>query len=477
MDHALIPVILAGGSGTRLWPLSRQLYPKQFLALFGEKTMLQQTIERLYGLVYDAPILICNEEHRFLAAEQLRQIGIDNATILLEPFPKNTAPAIALAAFAALKMNEEALILVLPADHLVTNIEAFHEAVKHAKSAATDSYLVTFGIVPRKPETGYGYIRRGKQVKEAVFCVDDFVEKPDEATAQRYLEGGDYYWNSGMFLFKAKAYLDELAQFEPEMLGSCQKALAEGKKDLDFFRIDPEAFASCPANSIDYAVMEKTKKAVVVPLDAGWSDIGSWVSLLEICDKDESGNNIKGDVVALDVKNSLIRSENRLVAVLGVENLIIVETKDAVMVVHKDKVQDIKSLVERLDKSGRNEHVNHREVFRPWGSYDSLEKGPRFQVKRIVVKPGEETSLQIHYHRAEHWIVVKGTAKVTIDGKTILLTENESTFIPIGKSHAIANPGKIPLELIEVQSGSYLGEDDIVRIEDKYGRSKDELKY
>ena len=472
MDHTLIPVILAGGSGTRLWPLSRQLYPKQFLPLFGEKTMLQQTVERLDGLRCGAPILICNEEHRFLAAEQLRQIGIDNATILLEPFPKNTAPAIALAAFEALKLSEESLILVLPADHLVTNIEAFHEAVKHAKSAAIDGYLATFGIVPRKPETGYGYIRRGKGIKEAVFCVDEFVEKPDEATARRYLKEGNYYWNSGMFLFKAKVYLNELAQFEPEMLDSCQKALTKGKKDLDFFRIDPEAFASCPANSIDYAVMEKTKKAVVVPLDAGWSDIGSWASLLEICDKDESGNNIKGDVVALDVKNSLIRSENRLVAVLGVENLIIVETKDAVMVVHKDRVQDIKSLVERLGKSGRNEHINHREVFRPWGSYDSLEKGPRFQVKRIIVKPGEETSLQIHYHRAEHWIVVKGTAKVTIDGKTIFLTENESTFIPIGKSHAIANPGKIPLELIEVQSGSYLGEDDIVRIEDKYGREK-----
>ncbi len=470
MAKPLIPVILAGGSGTRLWPLSRQLYPKQFLPLLGEKTMLQQTIERLQGLDCQAPIVVCNEEHRFLAAEQLRQIGIDNASIILEPVPKNTAPAIALAALEALKQNEEAVLLVLPADHLIADTSAFQEAVKKAFGAAQDGKLVTFGIVPHRPETGYGYIRRGSQEDDGIFQVATFVEKPDEATAEEYLKTGEYYWNSGMFLFGANGYLEELEAYAPDMANACERAFSGVKKDLDFLRIDEKAFATCPKDSIDYAVMEKTKKAAVIPLDAGWNDIGSWASLLDVSPKDGEGNTVQGDVMVEDIQNCLIRSESRLTTALGLKDLIIVETKDAVMVIHKDRTQEIRNIVEKLKKQGKGEYLNHREVYRPWGFYDSLERGARFQVKRIVVKPGAKTSTQMHYHRAEHWIVVKGTAKVTIEDKTLMLAENESTFIPIGKTHALENPGKIPLELIEVQSGSYLGEDDIVRVEDRYGR-------
>jgi mannose-1-phosphate guanylyltransferase len=471
MTKPLIPVILAGGSGTRLWPLSRQLYPKQFLPLLGEKTMLQQTLERLHGLDCESPIVICNEEHRFLAAEQLRQISIDDATIILEPIPKNTAPAIALAAHEAIKKDEEAILLVLPADHVIEDIFAFHSTVKKALPVAEGGKLITFGIVPNRPETGYGYVRRGQEENEKIFKVAAFVEKPNEATAKEYLKNGHYYWNSGMFLFGAKTFLEELKTFAPEIADACEEAFSTVHKDLDFFRINAEAFKKSPKNSIDYAVMEKTQKAMVVPLDAGWNDIGSWASLHDLCPKDEKGNSITGDVQTEDIENCLVRSESRLVAAFGVRDLIIVETKDAVMVVHKDRAQDIKNIVEKLEKEGKSEYLNHREVYRPWGSYDSLERGERFQVKRIVVKPGARISTQMHYHRAEHWIVVRGTAKVTIDGETVLLTENESTFIPVGKMHILENPGKIPLELIEVQSGTYLGEDDIVRFEDKYGRT------
>jgi len=470
MAKALIPVILAGGSGTRLWPLSRQLYPKQFLPLLGERTMFQQTLERLQGLDCQAPIVVCNEEHRFLAAEQLRQTGIDDAGIILEPTPKNTAPAIALAAHEALRRNEEAMLLVLPADHLIEDIVSFHEAVKKASTAAEEGYLVTFGIVPQRPETGYGYIRRGQEKDNGTYDVAAFVEKPDESTAKEYLKTGEYYWNSGMFFFGAKEYLEELEEYAPDMAESCEKAFSRVRKDLDFLRIDEKAFAACPKDSIDYAVMEKTKKAMVVSLDAGWNDIGSWASLHEVCPKDENKNCITGDVLIEDTVNCLVRSESRLVSALGIKDLVIVETKDAVLVIHKDRAQDIKTIVEKLKAEGKSQHLNHREVYRPWGSYDSLERGDRFQVKRIIVKPGAKTSTQMHYHRAEHWIVVRGTAKVTIDDKTVMLAENESTFIPIGKTHALENPGKIPLELIEVQSGSYLGEDDIVRLEDRYGR-------
>jgi len=472
MAKPLTPVILAGGSGTRLWPLSRQLYPKQFLPLLGEKTMLQQTIERLQGLDCQAPIVVCNEEHRFLAAEQLRQTGVDDAAIILEPVPKNTAPAIALAAHEALRRDEEAMLLVLPADHLIEDTASFHEAVKKALAAAEEGNLVTFGIVPHRPETGYGYIRRGREQGKEVFNVLAFVEKPNEATAKEYLKTGEYYWNSGMFLFGAKDYLEELERYVPDMADSCEKSFSRVKKDLDFLRIDEKAFATCPKNSIDYAVMEKTKKAMVVPLDAGWNDIGSWASLHDVCPKDENKNCVTGDVLTEDIENCLVRSESRLVAAAGLKDVIIVETKDAVLVIHKDRAQNIKTLVEKLEAEGKSEHINHREVYRPWGSYDSLERGERFQVKRIIVKPGAKTSTQMHYHRAEHWVVVRGTAKVTIDGETVMLAENESTFIPIGKTHALENPGKIPLELIEVQSGSYLGEDDIVRVEDRYGRNK-----
>jgi mannose-1-phosphate guanylyltransferase len=433
--------------------------------------MLQQTIERLQGLDCQAPIVVCNEEHRFLAAEQLRQTGVDDAAIILEPVPKNTAPAIALAAHEALRRDKEAMLLVLPADHLIEDTASFHEAVKKALPAADEGNLVTFGIVPHKPETGYGYIRRGREQGKEVFNVLAFVEKPNEATAKEYLKTGEYYWNSGMFLFGAKDYLEELERHAPDMADSCEKAFSRVKKDLDFLRIDEKAFAACPKDSIDYAVMEKTKKAMVVPIDAGWNDIGSWASLHDVCPKDENKNCVTGDVLAEDIENCLVRSESRLVAAAGLKDMIIVETKDAVLVIHKDRAQDIKNIVEKLEAEGKSEHINHREVYRPWGSYDSLERGERFQVKRIIVKPGARISTQMHFHRAEHWIVVRGTAKVTIDGETVLLTENESTFIPVGKMHILENPGKIPLELIEVQSGTYLGEDDIVRFEDKYGRT------
>jgi len=475
----ITPVILSGGSGTRLWPLSRQLNPKQFLKLTGERTMLQQTFWRLRGLPCRSPIAVCNEEHRFLAGEQMLEMGIKNFPIILEPSPRNTAPAIALAAIHALTQGlgedkgDDPTLLVLPADHVIADEEAFRKAVMKALPAAIDGRLVTFGIVPEKPETGYGYIEKGKEHEENpdIYEVAFFREKPDEETARGYIGSGKYYWNSGIFLFRAETYLEELKRHASKVYEACTKAMQKTEKDLDFIRVEPEAFELSPSISIDYAVMERTDLASVVPLDAGWSDVGSWSALWEVCEKNTENNSIVGDVKAMSTENCLIRAENRLVATIGVKDLAVVETKDAVLVAHKDHVQKVKDLVGEIRQNGRHEHLNQREVFRPWGSYDSLETGERFQVKRIRVKPGAGLSLQMHHHRAEHWIVVKGSAKVTIDGETIFLTENESTFIPVGKPHRLENPGKIPLDLIEVQSGSYLGEDDIVRLEDSYGRN------
>jgi mannose-1-phosphate guanylyltransferase len=466
----ITPVILAGGSGTRLWPLSRQLNPKQFLKLLGDRTMFQQTLQRLEGLHCTAPIVVCSEEHRFLAAEQLREIGIEGATIILEPVARNTAPAIALAALRSMENGGKSLLLVLPADHLISDTEAFRETVRNAILEAEKGRLVTFGIVPSNPETGYGYIRRGEQRNVNTWSVASFTEKPDENTARAYIESGEYWWNGGMFIFNAENYLKELRRLAPEIYNSCAKAMEHTSKDLDFLRVGRKSFELSPSLSIDYAVMEKTSIASVVPLRSGWSDIGSWNSLWEASKKNGEGNSFLGDVKAIGAKDCLIRAESRLVAAIGVADLVVVETRDAVLVTHRDHVQKIKDLVEEIRSNGRHEHLNQREVFRPWGSYDSIDDGQRYQVKRITVKPGEKTSLQMHHHRAEHWIVVAGTARITLDDRTFLVSENESTFIPLGKRHALENPGKIPLELIEVQSGSYLGEDDIVRYEDRYGR-------
>ncbi len=469
----MIPVIMAGGSGSRLWPKSRAALPKQFLSLTGKNTMLQDTITRLQGLDFEAPIFICNDAHRFLVAEQLRQIEVVHGGILLEPKGRNTAPAIALAALHALQQNDDPVLLVLAADHLIQDTKAFHKAIHHANQLALQDKLVTFGIVPDSPHTGYGYIRRGEQLDQAEtgFAVSEFVEKPDLATAKQYLDNGDYFWNSGMFMFKASVYLKELEKYAPEMLSVCRKAIESESMDLDFVRINGEIFAECPDDSIDYAVMEKTHDAAMVPLDAGWNDVGSWSSLWETAqNKDKQGNVIVGDAILSGVKNSYINAEQRLIAVVGLDDVVVVETKDAILVANKNKVQDIKNVVNQLKEQHRPEFEFHREVFRPWGSYDSIDNGERFQVKRITVKPGEKLSVQMHHHRAEHWIVVSGTAKVTNGDETFLVTENESTYIPIGVVHALENPGKVPLELIEVQSGSYLGEDDIVRFSDRYGR-------
>lgn len=467
----LLPVIMAGGSGSRLWPLSRQLNPKQFLALAHDQlTMLQATVKRLDGLAVAAPRLICNEEHRFLAAEQLRQLGLEQTEILLEPVGRNTAPAIALAALRACEQADDPILLVLAADHLIQDVAAFQSSIRKALPLAADGKLVTFGIVPTHAETGYGYIERGQAEGEGGFVVNRFVEKPNLAKAQAYLASGNYFWNSGMFMFRASRYLEELAHLRPGIFSACRNALAGRTQDLHFIRVDPEAFTACPAESIDYAVMEQTVDAVVVPLNAGWSDIGSWSALWEVGAKNEQGNLFRGDVMDMDTRNSYVHAESRLVATVGIENMVVVETKDAVLIAHKDHVQDVKHIVECLKDSGRHEHANHREVYRPWGVYDSIDNGYRYQVKRITVNPGAKLSLQMHHHRAEHWIVVSGTAKVTRGTETYLVTENQSTFIPIGEVHSLENPGVIPLELIEVQSGAYLGEDDIVRLEDRYGR-------
>lgn len=468
----LFPIIMAGGSGSRLWPLSRQLNPKQFLPLAdADFSMLQATIQRLDGLGAELPRLICNEQHRFLAAEQLRLLGLDKAGILLEPVGRNTAPAIALAALQACSEAEDPILLVLAADHLIKDVEAFQCCIQTALPLAQDGKLVTFGIVPTHAETGYGYIEQGIDVGIGGFKVSRFVEKPDLVTAQEYLANGSYFWNSGMFMFRASRYLEELETYRPDILAACRAALAGGSQDLHFTRVDEAAFAACPDDSVDYAVMEKTADAVMVPLDAGWSDIGSWTALWDVSDKDQQGNVFKGDVLNQQSRNTYVHADSRLVATVGLDDLVIVETKDAVLVAHKNHVQDVKKIVEQLKNGSRTEHINHREVYRPWGVYDSVDNGHRYQVKRITVKPGAKLSVQMHHHRAEHWIVVSGTARVTNGEKTYLVCENESTYIPIGQIHALENPGVIPLELIEVQSGSYLGEDDIVRFEDKYGRT------
>ena len=466
----IIPVILSGGAGTRLWPLSREMYPKQLLPLISERTMLQETALRLRGVEgAGAPIVVCNEAHRFMVAEQLRTIGVPAAAILLEPVGRNTAPAVALAALKAESLAPGATLIVAPADHVIRDTAAFRKAAQVAVAAAAEDKLVTFGVVAHAPETGYGYIRRGAGAGPA-FPVAQFIEKPVLAKAREYVESGEYYWNSGMFVFKAARFLTELERFAPAMLAAARASLAAAKSDLDFIRVDKAAFEACPSDSIDYAVMEKTRDAMVVPLDAGWSDVGSWSSLFDSLPADEQGNVLRGDVLAHDSTDCFVHATSRLVAVVGLADHVVVETKDAVLVAPKTKVQDVKGLVSRIKKSGRSEAGLHREVFRPWGSYDSIDFGDRFQVKRLTVKPGAVLSLQMHHHRAEHWIVVSGTARITCDDKVFLLSENESTYIPIGSRHRIENPGKVPLHIVEVQSGSYLGEDDIVRFEDNYGR-------
>ena len=463
---SICSVIMAGGSGTRLWPLSRAAHPKQFLRLHGEDTMLQTTVKRLSELDINSSITICNEEHRFFVAEQLREID-KLGSIILEPVGRNTAPAIALAALSA---KDDPLLLVLAADHVIQDEAAFSAAVTQAIPLAEAGKLVTFGIVPSEPHTGYGYIKRGNDLGEG-FKVDEFVEKPSVKVAQGYISSGEYYWNSGMFLFRASRYLEELEKFRPDILGKCKLSVNEIKADLDFLRVHKETFESCPAESVDYAVMEKTDDAVVVPIDAGWSDIGSWSSLWDISEKDGDGNSSHGDVILHGTRNSYVRADDKLIAVIGVDDLVIVSTKDALMVAHKDRTQDVKIITDILKTRTRSEWELNREVYRPWGKYDSIDKGERYQAKRITVKPGAKLSVQMHHHRAEHWVVVSGTAKVTNGDKTFMLSENESTYIPIGAIHCLENPGKVVLELIEIQSGSYLGEDDIVRFEDKYGRA------
>ena len=465
----MVPVILSGGSGTRLWPLSRGAYPKQFLPLTGEQTMLQMTLRRLEGLEeVSAPVIVCNEEHRFLVAEQLRQMGIQARAIIREPDGRNTAPAVALAALELAEVDPSEPMLVLPADHVIEDVEAFQAAVRTALDAARKGALVTFGIVPDSAETGYGYIRA--EGDGDVRKVLEFKEKPDLATAELYVESGDYFWNSGMFLFRADRYLEELERHAPDILEVCRSTWERRREDDDFVRLPREVFMACRSDSIDYAVMENTDRAVMVPLDAGWNDLGSWSALQDVDETDENGNVLRGDVLVLDTHNSYIRSEGRLVATVGVDDVVVVETSDAVLVAHRDRVQDVKEVVTRLKELEREEPHHHRCVYRPWGSYETLAITDRFQVKHIVVNPGASLSLQMHHHRAEHWIVVKGTAKVTRGEESFLLGEDQSTYIPLGTLHRLENPGVIPLHLIEVQSGSYLGEDDIVRFEDVYGR-------
>ena len=490
----LVPVLLSGGSGTRLWPLSRETHPKQFQPLVGEKSLLQATWERLGGLDgLAAPIVVANEDHRFMVAEQLRRVGAVPSAIVLEPVGRNTAPAIAVAALQARAGGADPLLLVLPSDHVIADEAGFRAAVLSACEAAGQGALVTFGIVPTGPETGYGYIKaaappvgapsganpffdEGKVKRFApegaptVMPVEAFVEKPDRATAETYIASGDYFWNSGMFLFRASAYLAELEKHAPAMVAAARESLGKAQRDVDFLRLDRAAFEACPADSIDYAVMEKTDKAAVLPINLGWNDVGSWKALWEIADQDPDGNAHHGDVIALDCRNTLAWGGRRLVSLLGLDDVIVVDTDDALLVAARDQVQQVKDIVARLKEEGRPQASIHRKVYRPWGSYDGIDSGERFQVKRIVVNPGAALSLQMHHHRAEHWIVVSGSARVTCDDRVFLLAENQSTYIPLGSKHRLENPGKVPLELIEVQSGSYLGEDDIVRFEDVYGR-------
>ena len=468
---AVTPVILSGGSGTRLWPVSRTAYPKQLLPLLAERTMLQETALRATGPGFAPPVVVCNEEHRFIIGQQLQAAGATPATIVLEPVARNTAPAAAVAALLA-DGDTDRLLLVLPSDHAITRPEAFQAAVAAARPAAAAGALVTFGIAPTRPATGYGYIQQGAPLAGADGCFQlrRFVEKPDQATAQAYLAEGGYLWNSGMFLFSARAFLAELERFEPAMLAACRQAVALAGRDLDFLRLDAQAFAASPSQSIDYAVMEHTRHAAVVPADMGWSDVGSWSALWDIGDKDPRGNVTRGDVLLEGSDGCYVRSDGPLVAVVGLSDLVVVATDDAVLAVHKDRTEEVKRICERLKAAGRTEHALHARVHRPWGSYQTLEIGDRFQVKQIVVNPGAKLSLQYHYHRAEHWIVVEGTAVIRRGDETAILRENESTYIHVGQMHRLENPGKIPLRLIEVQSGTYLGEDDIVRVADDYGR-------
>jgi mannose-1-phosphate guanylyltransferase / mannose-6-phosphate isomerase len=466
----MIPVILSGGSGSRLWPFSREAYPKQFLPLTGKSTMFQSTWGRVQSIVSDAPIIVANEEHRFMVAEQLREAGCTPSAILLEPVGRNTAPAIAAAALQAVASGDDPILLVLPSDHVIADASAFRTAVLGAEPAARKGRLVTFGIVPTQPETGYGYIRAKASEGDGARDVAEFVEKPDADTAARYVASGDYFWNSGMFLFRASVYLAELERQQPKMLAACRDALAKARIDADFVRLDRHAFSESPSDSIDYAVMEETSLASVLPISVGWNDVGSWSALWEVAEQDEDGNAHHGDVVAQKCRNTLAWGDGRLVAMLGLQDVVVVDTADAVLVAHRDHVQDVKSIVGALKAQGRPEPTWHRKVYRPWGSYDSIDLGERFQVKRITVKPGAQLSLQMHHHRAEHWIVVSGTGRITRGDETLILSENQSTYIPLGVKHRLENPGRVPLELIEVQSGIYLGEDDIVRFEDAYGR-------
>jgi mannose-1-phosphate guanylyltransferase/mannose-6-phosphate isomerase len=470
---SVVPVIIAGGAGSRLWPLSRELFPKQFHAMFGEHSLLQNTLRRAARASERPPIIVCNEEHRFLVAEQCRDIGVSWHSIVLEPEGRNTAPAIALAAHLALESDPKAQLLVLPADHLISDVDSFVAAATRAVCASARGRLVTFGVKPTRPETGYGYIQVADGAAPAgdgLQGVRSFVEKPDQATAESYVAAGNYYWNSGMFMLDAATYLAELESHCPEIAMRICEAVKDGKQDLDFFRPGP-SFLQSPADSIDYAVMERTRLAEVVPATFDWNDIGSWASLWQVSEQDAGGNHFQGDVVAVDTRDSYVLARHRLVGTIGVEDLIVVETADAVLVAAKDRVQEVKTLVEQLRRDHREEYVSHREVFRPWGSYESVEQGERYQVKRIEVKPGQRLSLQKHHHRAEHWIVVRGTAEVTRGDDVFILAENESTYIPLGVKHRLCNPGRLTLELIEVQVGGYLGEDDIVRYDDVYGRS------
>ncbi len=471
----IIPVILAGGSGTRLWPLSRKHYPKQLLKLFGDKTMLQQTLLRLQGVPDLAPpIVVCNEEHRFMVAEQLHEIGQQKSSIILEPIARNTAPALALAAIHARTLDDNPILLVLSADHMIRDVTVFQSAVADALQAAQLGHLATFGVHPTRPETGYGYIKtsRGSDAKGTVFFpVSEFVEKPDLVTAEQYLAEGCYYWNSGMFVFQTEVFLRELQEQSPDVVVAAEQAKVWAVQDLDFIRVDKEAFAQAPNISIDYALMEKSKNVVCVPLDAGWSDVGDWKSFWDLSDKDATGNSLIGDSIDIGSTNTLVFSQDKLVATLGVNNLMIINTPDAVLVADKSQAQQVKSIITQIEKQNRSEHLQHREIYRPWGCYDAIDAGDRYQVNRIRVKPGGSLSLQVHHHRAEHWIVVKGTALVQKGDETVLLSENESTYIPVGTKHRLSNPGKIPLEIVEVQSGPYLEDDDVIRYEDSYGRS------
>jgi len=487
------PVILSGGAGTRLWPLSREMFPKQLLNLLGDETLLQATISRLNGLPDTAharllsPIVVCNEEHRFLVAEQLRQIGINDAAIVLEPVGRNTAPALTLAALQLARQDNDAVMLVLPADHVILDESALHQAVAVAVALAQNNALVTFGIVADRAETGYGYIRRAdalpNQIADApaAYAIAEFVEKPDAETAQRYIDSGDYYWNSGMFVMRASSWLAAIKAHHNDIYLACEQAMTAAVQDMDFVRVDAESFRRCPSDSIDYAVMEKmagakqganSLAAAVVALDAGWSDVGAWSALWDVSDRDSLGNVCKGDVMLHNCRNNYVNADTRLVSAVGVDDLIIVETADAVLVADKHCAQDVKHIVSQLKQQQRQERLIHRRVPRPWGSYEGVVNGERFQVKRILVKPGASLSLQMHHHRAEHWVVVRGTAKVTCGEDTYLISENQSTYIPLGTVHRLETPGSLDLEIIEIQSGSYLGEDDIVRFEDNYGREK-----